>query len=63
MSSAFDDNFASSGASVSFNYYSGSFNNVIFSNHTGPVLRVRINIFIKYVELVILTYKISFDNA
>ena len=38
--SNFDNNFGSGGASVSLIYYSGNFNNVTFSNHSGPVVRV-----------------------
>ena len=38
--SIFDDNYGADGASVSLIYSTGSFNNVTFSNHKGPVLRV-----------------------
>ena len=41
--SIFDDNYGADGAAVSLSYYTGSFNNVTFRNHRGPVLRVSNN--------------------
>ena len=40
--SQFDGNFGGDGATVSISFNSGSFDNVTFTNHRGPVVRVRI---------------------
>ena len=39
--SEFDDNFGADGATICLSFYSGSFDRVKFSNHRGPVVRVR----------------------
>ena len=44
--SVFDGNFGGEGASVSLIYSTGNFNNVTFSNHRGPALRVSNSIYI-----------------
>ena len=45
--SNFDKNFGSGGATISLIYFSGNFNNVTFSNHKGPVVRVSNRIIFK----------------
>ena len=37
------------GATISLSFYSGSFDNVTFTNHRGPVVRVRLYIYIRTV--------------
>ena len=39
--SEFHGNFGADGATISLSFYSGSFDNVTFSNHRGSVVRVR----------------------
>ena len=39
--SNFDKNFGSGGGTISLIYFSGNFSGVTFSNHQGPVVRVR----------------------
>ena len=40
--SEFVGNFGADGATVSISFYSGSFDNVTFTNNRGPVVRVRL---------------------
>lgn len=40
MHSKFDSNFGGNGATIDVSFYKGRFENVIFNNNKGPVIRV-----------------------
>ena len=40
--SKFEDNFGGKGATIDFSFYNAMFENVMFSNNRGPVIRVSI---------------------
>ena len=61
--SHFNNNFGSGGATISLLFFSGSFNNVTFSNHSGPVVRVsnRIILIDNEITMPIITYIQVYD--